>query len=399
LRTYPRPVDVSSGTVIAVVLTALLVAVVALLAIRLSDREERRQVPLPATSDDPVSETLARVLAALPGASIVLSRDGRILRASAQASMLGVVRGSELAAPEVIDLVHRVRRDGVTRSVEFQTRRPPLGKGLLELRARVSDLDSDRLLVLVDDLSEVQRLDAVRRDFVANVSHELKTPVGALSLLAEAVESASDDPEAVRHFAARMQIEATRLSHLIRDIIDLSRVQGADPSKNPERLEVTRLVNEAIDATRLAAQAKSIEIVAGGDSDLTILGDDGQIVMALRNLVANAVAYSPEHTRVSVGIRKADGIVEVTVADQGIGISEGDRDRIFERFYRVDPARSRETGGTGLGLAIVKHVCANHGGECRVWSTVGEGSTFTLRLPLAPDGATTVYVPQEETVR
>jgi len=138
---------------------------------------------------------------------------------------------------------------------------------------------------------------------------------------------------------------------------------------------------------------------SGGDSDLTILGDDGQIVMALRNLVANAVAYSPEHTRVSVGIRKADGIVEVTVADQGIGISEGDRDRIFERFYRVDPARSRETGGTGLGLAIVKHVCANHGGECRVWSTVGEGSTFTLRLPLAPDGATTVYVPQEETVR
>jgi len=399
IRTYPRGVDVSVDAAIAVGLIALLLAVVALLAVRLSDREERLQQPPQPEDGVRVSEALARVLAALPEASIVVSRDGQILRSSAQASAMGVVSGNELRALEVIRLVELVRRDGVTRSVEFQSLRPPLGKGQLELRARVAVLDSDTLLVLVEDLSEVHRLEHVRRDFVANVSHELKTPVGALSLLAEAVQSASDDPDAVRHFSARMQIEATRLSNLVRDIIDLSRLQGADPAKVPELLEVDRIVNEAIDATRLVAQAKDIDVVVGGEEDIKILGDDGQLVMALRNLLTNAVAYSPEHTRVSVAIRSVDGVVEVSVTDQGIGISREDRDRIFERFYRVDQARSRETGGTGLGLAIVKHVCANHGGECLVWSSEGEGSTFTLRLPLPAAHDTESPIREGETVR
>ena len=399
IRTYPRGVDVSVGAVIAVGLIALLLAVVALLAVRLSEREERLAQPPQPEGGARVSEALARVLAALPEASIVVSRDGQILRSSARASAMGVVSGDELSALEVIRLVESVGRDGVTRSVEFQSRRPPLGKGRLELRARVAVLDSDTLLVLVEDLSEVHRLEHVRRDFVANVSHELKTPVGALSLLAEAVQSASDDPEAVRHFSARMQIEATRLSHLIRDIIDLSRLQGADPAKVPELLEVDRIVHEAIDATRLVAQAKDIDVLVGGEEHIKILGDDGQLVMALRNLLTNAVAYSPEHTRVSVAIRTVDGVVEVSVTDQGIGISQEDRERIFERFYRVDQARSRETGGTGLGLAIVKHVCANHGGECRVWSSQGEGSTFTLRLPLPAGDVTNSLIEEGETVR
>ena len=280
----------------------------------------------------------------------MLSQDGEIRRSSAQASALGLVHGSQLTAIEVIRLVELVRRDGVTRSVEFQSRRPPLGKGRLELRARVAVLDSESLLVFVEDLSEAHRLEAVRRDFVANVSHELKTPVGALSLLAEAVQSASDDPDAVRHFSKRMQIEATRLSYLVRDIIDLSRLQGGEATKVPERLEVDRVVNEAIDATRLAAQAKDIDVVVGGGRGLQIFGDDAQLVMALRNLLTNAVAYSPEHTRVSIGVREVGGVAEISVTDQGIGISEVDRERIFERFYRVDPARSRETGGTGLGV-------------------------------------------------
>lgn len=329
----------------------------------------------------------------------MLSQDGEIRRSSAQASALGLVHGSQLTAIEVIRLVELVRRDGVTRSVEFQSRRPPLGKGRLELRARVAVLDSESLLVFVEDLSEAHRLEAVRRDFVANVSHELKTPVGALSLLAEAVQSASDDPDAVRHFSKRMQIEATRLSYLVRDIIDLSRLQGGEATKVPERLEVDRVVNEAIDATRLAAQAKDIDVVVGGGRGLQIFGDDAQLVMALRNLLTNAVAYSPEHTRVSIGVREVGGVAEISVTDQGIGISEVDRERIFERFYRVDPARSRETGGTGLGLAIVKHVCANHAGECRVWSAAGEGSTFTLRLPIAAEEFTAQLIQEGETVR
>ncbi len=391
--------DVSVGALSAILSIGLLLVVVAVLAVRLSDREERLQQPEPLDEGARAWEAIARVLAALPSASLVLSQDGQIIRSSAQASALGLVHGSQLTAIEVIRLVELVRRDGVTRSVEFQSRRPPLGKGRLELRARVAVLDSESLLVLVEDLSEAHRLEAVRRDFVANVSHELKTPVGALSLLAEAVQAASDDPDAVRHFSKRMQIEATRLSYLVRDIIDLSRLQGGEATKVPERLEVDRVVNEAIDATRLVAQAKDIDVVVGGGHGLQIFGDDAQLVMALRNLLTNAVAYSPDHTRVSIGVREVGGVAEISVTDQGIGISAVDRERIFERFYRVDPARSRETGGTGLGLAIVKHVCANHAGECRVWSATGEGSTFTLRLPIAAKEFIPQLIEEGETVR
>jgi two-component system sensor histidine kinase SenX3 len=237
--------------------------------------------------------------------------------------------------------------------------------------------------VLVEDLSEARRVDAVRRDFVANVSHELKTPVGALSLLAEAVQSASDDPEAVQRFAGRMQVESNRLSNLINDLVDLSKLQGAEHLFH-DLVEVDRVVSEAVDATKTVANARDIDVVVGAATCASVLGDEGQLVMALRNLLTNAIAYSPTGTRVAVAARSLDGVVEVSVKDQGIGIPEAEQSRIFERFYRIDPARSRITGGTGLGLALVKHVCVNHGGECTVWSVEGEGSTFTLRLPLAP---------------
>jgi two-component system sensor histidine kinase SenX3 len=243
------------------------------------------------------------------------------------------------------------------------------------------------VLLLVEDRTEARRVDAVRRDFLANVSHELKTPVGGLALLAEALVDAADDPEAVRRFAGRMQHESDRLSRLVQDVIELSRLQGHDPFEKPALVSIDEVVVEAVDRSRVRAEARSINLVCGGECGVHVVGDARQLVTALGNLVDNAVRYAPDGTRVTVAVRQVKeplgSIAEISVSDEGPGISQQERDRIFERFYRVDSARSRETGGTGLGLAIVKHVAAGHGGEATVWSDEGTGSTFTLRLPAA----------------
>ncbi len=329
-----------------------------------------------------VPDEVVRVLSVLPSASLVVSADGLVLRASARSQALGLVSRSLVTVPEISRLIDKVALDGEAREQEMRVRRPPLGRELLELRVRSAPLGTGAILVLIDDLAEERRVDAVRRDFVANVSHELKTPVGALSLLAEAVLASSEDADQVRHFAERMQIEAARLSHLIQDVIDLSRLQGNDPHTHAEIVDVDDLVDRSIDEVRTVATANNVDFIVGTSSRASIYGDRGQLQTAIRNLLANAVAYSPEGTRVAIEARLTGSMVEIMVKDQGIGIPSNDLDRIFERFYRVDPARSRVTGGTGLGLSIVKHVCQNHGGECTAWSEVGVGSTFTLRLPL-----------------
>ena len=328
-----------------------------------------------------VPDEVIRVLSVLPSASLVVAPDGTVLRSNARAAGLGLVSRDAVTIPDITHLIERVAEDGHAREQEMRVRRPPLGRELLELRVRVAALGTGAILVLIDDLAEERRVDVVRRDFVANVSHELKTPVGALALLAEAVLAASDDPEQVRHFAERMQAESSRLSHLVQDVIDLSRLQGDDPLTRAEVVEVDELVRRAVDEVRTVAARQEIEIETSDPCGGLVYGDERQLLAALRNLLVNAIAYSPGHTRVAVGTRTVDGIVEIAVKDQGIGIATNDLDRVFERFYRVDPARSRVTGGTGLGLAIVKHVSQNHGGECTVWSELGVGSTFTLRLP------------------
>jgi len=342
-----------------------------------------------------VPDEVIRVLSVLPSASIVMAPDGAVLRASSRALALGLVNRSALTIPDIARLVERVSEDGNAREQEMRVRRPPLGRELLELRVRAAALGTGALLVLIDDLAEERRVDAVRRDFVANVSHELKTPVGALSLLAETVLSAADDPDQVRHFADRMQMEASRLSSLIQDVIDLSRLQSDDPMTRAEVVSVDELINRAMDEVRTLAASHEIELVRGPDNGAEMYGDRGQLLTALRNLMTNAIVYSPNGTRVAVSSKVSEGIVEIAVKDQGIGIPGHDLDRIFERFYRVDPARSRGTGGTGLGLAIVKHVCQNHGGECTVWSEVNTGSTFTLRLPAYDPQTGPAREPQE----
>ncbi|MCX6413001.1 MAG: ATP-binding protein, partial [Actinobacteria bacterium] len=310
-----------------------------------------------------VPDEVVRVLSVLPSASMVVSADGLVLRASARSQALGLVNRSLVTVPDIARLIDKVAGDGEAREQEMRVRRPPLGRELLELRVRVAPLGTGAILVLIDDLAEERRVDAVRRDFVANVSHELKTPVGALSLLAEAVLASSDDAVQVRHFAERMQLEASRLSHLIQDVIDLSRLQGDDPHTHAEIVDVDDLVDRSIDEVRTVAAASNVDFIVGNPSRASVYGDRGQLQTAIRNLLANAVAYSPGGTRVAVEARVTGSMVDILVKDQGIGIPSNDLDRIFERFYRVDPARSRVTGGTGLGLSIVKHVCQNHGGE------------------------------------
>ena len=341
------------------------------LAWRVSERQLRRPVtPQPSV----LPPGVATVLGVLRSSALVVGEDDTVLKASAPAYALDLVRGQELAVPELAELVRAVRRDGQIRDAELEI-------GSTHVDARVAPLSSRLVLALVEDRTRERRVEAIRRDFVANVSHELKTPVGAIGLLAEAVREAADDPEAVARFAGRMETEGGRLTRLVQQIIELSRLQIDDPLEDPAPVDVDEVVARAVDQSTIDAQAKDITLVRDGDHGLVALGGADEIALALGNLVANAVGYSPEHSTVVVAARADGPMVELTVTDQGIGIPAGELERIFERFYRVDPARHRSTGGTGLGLSIVKHVAASHGGEVRVWSEQGQGSTFTLRLP------------------
>ncbi|MFD5265270.1 sensor histidine kinase [Streptomyces sp. NPDC058335] len=397
--------DVNAAVAAAAAIAGVLTGVIAMLAFRWSERDQNRPTRTSLHTDPVLPPGVDTVLSVLRSSAVVLDEADAVVKASSAAYALGLVRGGKLAVEPMLQMARDTRRDGEIRQVELDLPRRGTGRGeALAVSARVAPLGSRLVLLLVEDLTEARRIEAVRRDFVANVSHELKTPVGALSLLSEAVMDASEDPEAVERFAGRMQIEATRLTNLVQELIDLSRVQNDDPLEDAEPVRVDELVAEAVDRCRHQAGAKQITMAAnlgasegleqgdggrraGGTADLRIWGNRGQLAAALGNLVENAVNYSPARTRVGIAARRVTmhggELIEIAVTDQGIGISDKDKERIFERFYRVDPARSRATGGTGLGLAIVKHVAASHGGEVTVWSAEGQGSTFTLRLPEA----------------
>ncbi|MEV0041654.1 ATP-binding protein [Streptomyces sp. NPDC050804] len=380
--------DVNAAVAALAAIAGVCTGVIAMLAFRWSERDQTRPTRTSLHTDAVLPPGVDTVLSVLRSSAVVLDESDSVVKASSAAYALGLVRGGKLAVEPMLHMARDTRRDGEIRQVELDLPRRGTGRGeALAVSARVAPLGSRLVLLLVEDLTEARRIEAVRRDFVANVSHELKTPTGALSLLSEAVMDASDDPEAVTRFAGRMQIEATRLTNLVQELIDLSRVQNDDPLEDAEPVRVDELVAEAIDRSRHAASTKQITMASGGTVHLHVWGNRGQLAAALGNLVENAVNYSPARTRVGIAAHRVSAtggdLIEIAVTDQGIGISEKDRERIFERFYRVDPARSRATGGTGLGLAIVKHVAASHGGEVTVWSSEGQGSTFTLRLPEA----------------
>ncbi len=328
------------------------------------------------------------VLHGLPVAVLVLGADDQVLLDNRAAASLGLTQGGVLAAmPELRRLAAETRSTGLAQESDLSGPLFRPGRVRAVYRARAAPVGDGVVAVLLEDVTANRRLEDVRRDFVANVSHELKTPVGALSLLAEALQDASGDPPAVRRFAQRTHIEAQRLGRLVQELIDLSRLQGADAVEDPVTVDVDRVVAEALDRTRTRAQASGIALTRAGEYGLMAFGNEQQLVTAVVNLLDNAVSYSGTGSTVTVATRAVRGAVEISVTDEGIGIPEKDLERVFERFYRIDPARSRATGGTGLGLAIVKHVASNHGGTVRVSSVEGEGAAFTLRLPLSGQGA------------
>ena len=343
-------------------------------------------------ADDPdqvaerVPAGVSDVLSALSSSAVLVGPDGAILESTPQARALGLVRGSRLLAPPLVKMVRDVREDGEIRSAELEFKRGGTGSVEVVISARVAPLGDGLVVIVAEDLTAARRVEATRRDFVANVSHELKTPIGAVALLAEALEGAADDPQAVHRFAARLSVESQRLSDLVQQIIDLSRLQADDPLANTEPVDIDDVIQAAIDRCRVDAERRDIAVTVGGEHGCKVAGSRDQLIVAVGNLVENAIIYSDTGARVAVAASRVSrgGVeaVEITVSDNGIGISRSDLERIFERFYRVDFGRSRANGGTGLGLAIVKHIAAAHGGDVSVWSQLGQGSTFTINLPV-----------------
>lgn len=347
---------------------------------------ERRRRAATERSGITVAEMLQQIVSHASLGIVVVDSHRDVVYLNERATQLGVVHGRllddeawaaaqrALAGEEdvVFDLSVAKRAPGATRADLSAVR------GYARL---LSQEDRRFAVVIVDDQSEQARMEASRRDFVANVSHELKTPVGAMGLLAEALLASADDPEAVRPFAERVLMEANRLASMIGELIELSRLQGADPLPNLGVVDVDAVVNEAISRHKVAADNAEITITTDAPSGFRVLGDEPLLVTALANLVSNAIAYSPHGSPVSISRRRRDGFIEIAVTDRGIGIAPKDQLRVFERFFRSDKARSRATGGSGLGLAIVKHVAANHNGTITLWSQPGTGSTFTLAIP------------------
>lgn len=328
----------------------------------------------------------SQVLAAIGSSGVVVGPHDEVVESTAQARTIGIVRGNRIAIPTVLELVQQTRADQVIRGVDIEVKRGSAGRRTsVFLSVRVAPLGDNLIVVLAEDRTSAVRVEQTRRDFVANVSHELKTPIGAVGLLAEAVEGAAEDPEAVHRFAGRLGIESQRLSDLVSQIIDLSRVQADDPLVQAELIDIDDILTQAIDRCRVDAERRNVMLTVAGDTGCQVLGSERQLSTAVGNLVENAIIYSDPGARVALAAHRAtrghDDYIEITVSDNGIGIASADLERIFERFYRVDYARSRANGGTGLGLSIVKHIAAAHGGEVSVWSQPGQGSTFTVSIP------------------
>jgi two-component system sensor histidine kinase SenX3 len=326
-----------------------------------------------------VAELLQRLVRSSNSGVVVLNRFGDMVLHNPRASDLGLVRASQAdprarqAAEQVVETDEAMEID--LSPLEARGRQPEAVLG------EVRPLGDGFTVVEAVDHSEAVRLEATRRDFVANVSHELKTPVGAIALLTEAVLDAAEDVDEVRRFGSKILRESTRLGQLVTELIALSRLQGAERLPDLNVVEVDAVVREALGRTMLSAESAEITVTTDAASGLLVEGDRTLLVTALSNLLENAVAYSTAGSPVSISRRLVNGQVEIAVTDRGIGIAVEDQQRVFERFYRADKARSRATGGTGLGLAIVKHVAANHGGSVGLWSSQGTGSTFTLRIP------------------
>ncbi|MEA5651616.1 MAG: ATP-binding protein [Cutibacterium granulosum] len=334
-----------------------------------------------------VTPELKRALAQVGGAAAVIGPHDEVLHSTVSARSMNIVRGSRIIEETVLEIVRESRQRSTELCRDIDVPGTATGRTAQHLTVRVGPLDAHGNIVLVvDDRAPLLRVEQTRRDFVANISHELKTPIGAIAILSEAVEGAADDPEAVRHFAGRLNKETARVSEMVSQIINLSRLQSDQPMMTPQQVDVCHVLADAVERNRELADSREVNLVVKAEPDLEIQGDPAQLIDAVSNLIHNAIVYSNPRARVAVSSRLVHDVdgdrADIAVADNGIGITDEDQRRIFERFYRVDYARSRDNGGTGLGLSLVKHIAQAHGGSVDVWSKVGQGSTFTLSIPL-----------------
>jgi len=348
-----------------------------------------------------VFDVLERAVSTAPIGVVVVGTSRDIIISNQRAAELGLVR------ERVLDdrVWTAAQRTLVTDAdIDIDLLAPggvPAGRQGLSVHGHVrllSAQDPRLAVVYLDDQSELARMEASRRDFVANVSHELKTPVAAMGVLAEALLESTDDPETAQRFGQKLLTESRRLASMIGELIELSRLQGAERLPDLVMVDVDTVVQEAISRYKVAADSADITVSTDDPTGFEVLGDQPLLVTAVANLISNAIAYSPDGSTVSISRRRRHNDIEIAVTDRGIGIAMADQERVFERFFRVDKARSRLTGGTGLGLAIVKHVAANHNGSIRLWSRPGTGSTFTLSIPAYHDDVENAggHVGQEE---
>ena len=391
LDAYDFRVSVLSAVVVAGVCALVsLAAGIAVGMVLLPRITERRRRAATLVTGITVSQMLQRIVALAPVGVAVVDIHRDVVFMNDRAAELGLIR-DRLLDDRAWQAAQRTLSNGEDCEVDLSPRRPTgSGRSGLSVRGHVRLLtqeDARFAVIFVEDQSELARMEATRRDFVANVSHELKTPVGAMGVLAEALLASPDDPEIVRRFGGKVLAESNRLANMVGELIALSRLQGAERLPDLEPVDVDTVVSEALSRYKVAADNADIDVTTDAPSGLRVLGDQTLLATALANLISNAIAYSPHGSTVSVSRRRRGDNVEIAVTDRGIGIARADQERVFERFFRVDKARSRETGGTGLGLAIVKHVAANHNGTIRLWSQPGTGSTFTLAIPahLGPD--------------
>ncbi|WP_019932548.1 cell wall metabolism sensor histidine kinase WalK [Nocardia sp. BMG111209] len=387
--------SVPEAVLMAVLAAVVGLAVGGLLIPYVNARQAQRRE---ADSGLTMSQVLDLIVLASESGIAVVDEYRDVVLVNPRAEELGLVR-DRLLDERAWSAVEKVLATGEDVDFDLTAKNPMPGRSRIAVRgvARALSREESNFVVLFgDDDSEQARMEATRRDFVANVSHELKTPVGAMSLLAEALLESADDPDSVRHFGQRLLAESRRMGKMVTELIALSRLQGAEKLPELEAVDVDTVVNAAIERSRTAAEAAGITVSTDANSGLEILGDDTLLVTALSNLVENAINYSPKGSHVSVSRSLRGGYVNIAVTDRGIGIAKEDQERVFERFFRADKARSRATGGTGLGLAIVKHVAANHNGEIALWSKLGTGSTFTLRIPAVESEDQVSTVPVEK---
>ncbi|MEN9740927.1 MAG: hypothetical protein RLZ72_1193 [Actinomycetota bacterium] len=368
-------------SVSAVILTVVATAAGTGLIVGLFTWLLTRRSMLNRIADHNVMEVGDKLIDVLATAGLVVDNSNTVIRASATATTMGLIRNKSLAIPELIDVVSTVRRFGEPVYTELEIPSPGGGDNhWVETRAALAG--NGNVVVLLEDKTESHRLDEARRDFLVNISHELKTPIGAIGLLAEALVDATDDPETVRKFSKNLRKEARRLGDLVQDIIQLSRVQTKDVLSKAQPVDVAEIVEDAAERCAILAESKNIAVTVNAQPGTFVVGDAELLTVAIKNLVDNAIKYSDEGKHVGVGVTVSKSRVSIAVADVGYGIPKDEQNRIFERFYRVDSSRSRQTGGTGLGLALVKHIVFSHGGEITLFSQKGVGSTFTVSLPL-----------------